>query len=123
MLNKFQIFGQNGEAIALKFLKNKGYEISATNFRCRFGELDIIAFDGSCLVIVEVKTRSSDKYGCPASSVDFRKQQQISKAAHVFLTENNIVNCDIRFDVIGIFLQKSQNPLVEHITNAFEFCL
>lgn len=123
MLDRRRLLGQSGEAIASKHVKKNGYKIVEKNFRCRFGEIDIIARDGSCLVFIEVKTRTSDRFGPPAASVDSRKQRQICRVTNFYLTKHNIEDCDIRFDVVAITLTKNKQPEVEIITNAFEYCL
>lgn len=123
MFNKRQRLGQSGEKLAALFLKKKGYKIIEKNYRSRFGEIDIIARDRKCLVFIEVKTRSSAAFGTPATSVDYRKQQQISKTAHAYLLDKQMADCDTRFDVVGITLQGTQRPQVELFINAFDFCL
>lgn len=123
MLNKRQIFGLSGEAMALKHLKQKGYKVVEKNFRCKFGEIDIIAYDGPCLVFIEVKTRSSDNFGPPAASVNLRKQQQICKATHIYITDKKLTDCEIRFDVVTLLIESNRPPEIEIIANAFEYCL
>ena len=76
MQNRRQI-GTEEEALAAVFLKAQGYEILEQNFRCRLGEIDIIARDGSALVFIEVKYRRNAAYGTPAEAVNLRKQQKI----------------------------------------------
>ena len=123
MLNVRQLLGQNGEADASSYLKKKGYKIITTNYRCKYGEIDIIAKNGGVLVFIEVKTRTSQMFGSPAAAVDLRKQIQISKAAHHYLSDLGNEEVDARFDVISVFAQKNMKNEIEHITNAFEFCL
>ena len=78
MQNRRQI-GTEEEALAAVFLKAQGYEILEQNFRCRLGEIDIIARDGSALVFIEVKYRRNAAYGTPAEAVNLRKQQKICR--------------------------------------------
>lgn len=111
--------GMRGEEIALEFLKKRRFRVLETNYRCRCGEIDIIARDGSELVFVEVKTRRTSSYGPPQLSVTPFKQRQISKAALTWLTKNGLMEKNARFDVIGVLL-RDNGPLVEHIKNAFD---
>ena len=122
MVNLRQILGSQGEATAARFLKRKGYTIIKKNYRCSYGEIDLIAQDGDTLVFVEVKTRTSQDFGGPAAAVNFRKQVQISKTAHNFLTELNS-DTDARFDVVSILMEKNKERQIDHITNAFDFAL
>lgn len=110
--------GQNKEALAVDFLRSKGYFIIQTNFRVRQGEIDIVARDGSTIVFVEVKYRSSSISGNPLEAVNIPKQRRISKAALFYMTKNKISpdNTAIRFDVIGILGDE-----ITHIENAFDF--
>ena len=110
--------GRMGENVAAEILKGAGYRIVERNYRCRGGEVDIVAIDGKIVVCVEVKTRSSEEYGPPQLAVDWRKQRQLSRAAMTYLKEKKLLSWPARFDVVGIVLRgKSRN--VEHIKNAF----
>ena len=82
MLNSRQRLGKIGEQAAAKFLKRHGYKILAQNYRCKLGEIDIIAKDGLVLVFIEVKTRSGTRYGSPAAAVNIRKQRQRGVGPH-----------------------------------------
>ena len=123
MLNIRQLLGQSGEARASSFLKKKGYKIISTNYRCRYGEIDIIAKNDEVLVFIEVKTRTSKEFGGPAAAVDLRKQIQISKTAHHYLANQGNIEIDARFDVVSVLTQKDKATEIEHIVDAFEFCL
>lgn len=113
--------GRFGEDAAIKYLSDIGYKIEGRNFRCREGELDIIALDGGCLVFIEVKTRSSAVYGRPSEAVDERKRRRIIKAAYAYCKEPD---CEIRFDVIEVMYFEYGGKLfvreINHIKNAFE---
>lgn len=111
-LNK--INGTIGEIDAVQFLKNKKYQIIATNYRNRMGEIDIIAKDKNALVFVEVKSRATLLYGRPCEAVDFRKQQKIRKTAELYLVTTKNYYADVRFDVIEILGEE-----INHIENAF----
>ena len=111
--------GIYGENIAQKFLLSKEYNIVETNYRVRFGEIDIIAIDQNCLVFVEVKYRTSLAFGFPREAVTYKKQEKIRKTAQFYILQKNINQMDIRFDVIDILEIKPSDIAIEHIQNAF----
>lgn len=111
--------GNSGEDIAAEFLVNNGYSLITRNYRYGKGEIDIIASDSDIIVFIEVKFRKTDEFGSPLLAITKNKQNQIRKVALAYLTENNITDTDCRFDVIGITLDKENNPVIEHIQNAF----
>lgn len=109
--------GKKGEVAAANFLRSKGFEVLATNYRFHKAEIDIIASKDNLLVFVEVKTRSTNWFGFPEQSVDKKKQQLISLAATNYIEENKITT-EIRFDVIS--LTKSASGFdIHHIEDAF----
>ncbi len=114
------LFGNQGERLAAKTLKQKGYRILARNCRSRWGEIDLIAMDGNWIVFVEVKTRSSTDKGRPHDAVTISKQRQISRAASAWLQRNRLHNHRCRFDVVAIVWRTGQEPLIEHIQSAFD---
>jgi putative endonuclease len=111
-----------GEDIASAFLTVRGFRILERNFRCKGGEVDIIARDpgDKSLVFVEVKARRTLSYGMPQLAVTPFKQRQISKAALTWISKNNQHDKNARFDVIAILLDASGHHKIEHIVNAFE---
>ncbi|BCJ85236.1 YraN family protein [Effusibacillus dendaii] len=112
--------GRQGEQLAKRYLESQGWHIVATNWRCRAGEIDIVAQDGNCLVFVEVRTRTSNRFGSPSESVDWRKQKKIRQVASIFLSMNTVCVSRIRFDMISIrMVENGQTPALEHIENAF----
>ena len=111
--------GRMGEDVAADILKVAGYRIIERNYRCRGGEVDIVALDGKTVVFVEVKTRSSEEYGPPQLAVDGRKQRQLTRAAMTYLKEKRLLIWSARFDVVGIVV-RGKNHEVEHIKNAFD---
>jgi putative endonuclease len=117
--NAKQIFGKQGEQLAERFLKKKGYKIVERNYRCANGEVDLIALDRRVIVFVEVKTRADHDFGSPLEAVEFRKQRKMIQAAQFFLHEKKLHQRDARFDVVGISWPGAE-PVVEHIQNAFE---
>lgn len=93
------------------------------NFRRRLGEIDLVARDGSVLVIVEVRTRSTQKFGGAAASIDWRKRTRIVRAAHLLLGKHgDYTGMRIRFDVIVVFNALAKNPRVQWIKHAFAVC-
>jgi len=112
-------FGKSGEELAVGFLKVNGYNILVKNYRSKLGEIDIIAKDKDTIAFIEVKTRHSDKFGLPCEAVLKPKQKQISKAALIFLKENNLLEQKARFDVVSI-VYMDRGPKVDLIKNAFE---
>lgn len=112
--------GKTGEGLAVDFLKSRRYRIIERNFRCRGGEVDIIARSGETIVFVEVKTRSSEAFGTPAQSVTLFKQRQIARAAQVWLAANRLQDQPARFDVVAILLGGAEQPRIDHLIDAFE---
>ena len=109
--------GKIGEDIAVEFLKGKGAFIKERNYRGRFGEIDIIAFfDTTEIVFIEVKSRTSCRYGFPAESVDKNKQNKIRKTAEEYIIKNGLYGISIRFDVIEIYINDKK---IRHIVAAF----
>lgn len=111
--------GKRGEALAAAYLAGAGYRIIERNYRCLFGEVDIVAEEGGTLVFVEVKSRRSDRYGDPQLAVDQKKQKQISKTALHYLAEHRLRHRPARFDVVAVKLPPA-GPQIELIRNAFE---
>lgn len=107
-MNDKQKLGKYGEDVATRFLLQKDYKIIERNFRCRQGEIDIIAKDKEKLVFVEVKTRSNFNFGLPVEAVDRNKISHILKSAKVYLKLKNIKNTLIRFDVIEVYVLKNR---------------
>lgn len=111
--------GESGEELAAGLLKKNGYKIVARNYKTKLGEIDIIAYDRDTVCFIEVKARHSDRYGSPKEAILPRKQRQISKAALLFLKENNLLNKNARFDAVSIAYSQNK-PQLELIKNAFE---
>ncbi|NCB48466.1 MAG: YraN family protein [Clostridia bacterium] len=115
-----RLTGDKGESFACNFLKKKGLIIVERNYRTKLGEIDIIALDAKVLVFVEVKTRSSRKFGDPREAVNFRKQNTIKNVAMCYLLKNNLVDkVPIRFDCLAILGCDERNFEAEHLINAF----
>ncbi|MEK6531738.1 MAG: YraN family protein [Deltaproteobacteria bacterium] len=112
------IRGFFGQDAAEKELKKQGYTIIERNFRCRHGEIDIIAEHGTYIVFIEVKTRSNRSFGTPACSIDSRKKRRIIMSARQYLSMRGISDRDARFDVASIELNRGATA-IEIIKDAF----
>ena len=113
--------GRWGEELAAGHLRRKGYVIRDTNWRSRFGEIDLIAENGKYLCFVEVKLRKSAAYGSAAAFVDRRKQDKLRSTAMLYLARNP-TDLQPRFDVIEIYAPQGEQtlrPKIFHLENAF----
>ncbi len=111
--------GKKGEKIAVSFLKKRKYKIVERNYRCPFGEIDIVAKEGDVLVFVEVKTRRSQDFGLPKDSIVKHKMKRMYRAALCYMNEKRIWNKQARFDVISIVIRKDGKKDIELIKDAF----
>jgi putative endonuclease len=111
--------GQKGENLAVAYLQNLGYKVLERNYRCKLGEVDIIARDNDTLVFIEVRTRSSLDFGLPQESINRRKRHQISKVALEFMLRKKMKNIPARFDVVAISLEPGKEK-IDLIRDAFE---
>ncbi|HEY7553978.1 MAG TPA: YraN family protein [Candidatus Binatia bacterium] len=114
-----QALGREGERVAERYLKKKGYTLVERNYRCRGGEVDLIVLDRRVVVFVEVKTRTDHGFGNPLEAVEPKKQRRMILAARLFLHQKKLHERDARFDVVGISWPGAE-PVVEHVQNAFE---
>lgn len=110
--------GTVGEAVAAKYLKNKGYKILEKNFRKVYGEIDIIAQKGENIAFVEVKTRKSDAFGTPAEFVTVKKQKRIIKAAYTYIQKKDL-DAEFTFDIVEVYYDGRRVEKINHIENAF----
>ena len=112
--------GTQGEQLAIRFLKKKGYKILQRNYRCKIGEIDIVCYDHGTIAFVEVKTRFSDKFGSPELSVTEAKKRQILKVALHYVAKKKIEDINLRFDVVSIFYPPTEkHPTITLFKNAF----
>lgn len=113
--------GQEGEAVAARFLEARGFEILARNLRSRFGEIDLLARDGATLVFVEVKARLGGASGDPPqAAVDARKRTRLARLALNYLAREWLRELSCRFDVVAVTLDpEGRAPQVEHFRGAF----
>ena len=119
MTEKTKTLGEKGEDIAAAFLEKKGYNILFRNYKCSFGEIDIIAKHKKTLSFIEVKTRSTKKYGLPQEAVTPAKQAKISRVALEFVQRYKMENRAARFDVVSV-QSLNDGYEVDLIENAFE---
>jgi putative endonuclease len=113
------ILGKFGEDLARNRLKDLGYRVLETNYRCPLGEIDLIARDGETLVFVEIKTRRNQPSSSAKEAVHKRKQVQLSKAALAYMKHKNLWGSKARFDVVAIGVSDGKKE-VEIIQDAFE---
>jgi putative endonuclease len=113
--------GSEKEDFVCRWLEGRDYQIVARNFRCRMGEIDIVAKQGGYLVFIEVKYRSTPGSGTGEEAVDWRKQQTISRVALFYLRRKGYRSeVPVRFDVVAV---SGTDELTVHLyQNAFEFC-
>lgn len=108
--------GNEGETLAAEFLRNKGFEIVARNYRYKHAEIDLIVQKENWLLFVEVKTRSSSSFGEPEAFVDSRKANKIFEGAEQYMFENDW-HGNIRFDIVSV--KTGAKPEVVHFEDAF----
>jgi putative endonuclease len=111
--------GKYGESVAAQHLEAQGFEVLDRNWRCPQGELDIVARDGAALVFVEVKTRSSTRFGEPAEAVDYKKARRLRGLAAAWLVAKRPpYYTDMRFDVLSVLTPRSGPAQVTHLRDA-----
>ena len=110
-------FGDWGEEYARRFLEGRGYSILETNYRGKYGEIDLIAREGECLVFVEVKSRRTGAFGRPEESVTEAKQQRLVQAALEYMQSKEMEEGEWRIDVVGIEAGGAR-PRVRLVRNA-----
>ena len=113
--------GTWGESLVADYLRRRGCRLEAHSYRCRFGEIDLIAWDGDTLCFVEVKTRSNLACGLPREYVTAAKQERIRKTAAFYLMEKGL-DCPVRFDVAEVYTDGAHSlsaTHIEYIENAF----
>lgn len=119
--NEARMLGQWGEAIVAADLRKRGWTILAAGFRCRMGEIDIVASKGAYLAFVEVKLRKNADFAQAAAFVDKRKQEKLRRAAEFYLIQNP-TKLQPRFDVVEVYAPQgiaTREPEIHYIENAF----
>lgn len=114
-------FGQRSERYAARHLRTLGYRILATNVADREGEIDLLAQHGDTLVVVEVRSLSTDDPQAAADSVNLTKQRKLTEATIRFLSRRGLLGTNVRFDVLALaWPPGAREPRVLHIPHAFE---
>ena len=106
------IIGKLGEDRAKEYLTQNGYKILECNYFCRFGEIDIVAMDKNCLVFIEVKTRTNNKYGNPENAVNYWKKRHMELTARNYIDHKRKGNFIARFDVVEVFAKYADNNFI-----------
>ncbi len=117
-MGKSQVIGNGGEVFVAEYLKKKGYIISAKNYRCKFGEIDVIAENDDEILFVEVKTRAEDSRVRPYEYVNYPKQRKIITTANIYLQHNGF-GLKPRFDVAEVFVSPNGTMRLNYFENAF----
>ena len=121
-MTREKLMGAFGEAAAADYLRKKRYEILGMNFRCREGELDLIARKAQTVVFVEVKLRREGGYATAAEAVTPAKQRKVRLAAEAWLAENDMTDAECRFDVIEVYLARTGGKVlsISQMEEAFQ---
>lgn len=120
-MGRNNLVGSWGESLAADYLRRKRYKIVATNYRCRYGEIDLIVSNRKYLVFVEVKLRKNSDFANAFEFVDFHKQERLRTTAEMYLSQNP-TNLQPRFDVISIYAPEgteTKQPEIQHMEDAF----
>ncbi|MFC8304806.1 YraN family protein [Specibacter sp. NPDC057265] len=107
--------GQSGERLAADYLEERGLRVIDSNWRCANGEIDLVALDGDELVIVEVKTRRSRRYGDPLEALTPAKVRRLRTLAVLWAREHQRLSASLRIDAIGIIMGGSAPPAIDHL--------
>jgi putative endonuclease len=111
--------GRYGEAVAEAYLREHGFRILARNLHLRHAEIDLLALEGSTLCVVEVRLRSSDRFGTPEESVDRRKRSRLTRAARLLLSRRDLPRfAHVRFDLVSV-RRTRDGPVVDLLRDAF----
>ena len=110
-----QALGRYGEDLAAAWLREAGMAVLARNWRCRAGEIDIVARDGDVLVVCEVKTRRGLDFGSPLEAVTTVKANRLARLALEYRRAQSLVPCPLRIDVVGVLIGPGGCVSVEHV--------
>lgn len=108
------VLGRNGEDLAARYLERKGYVVLSRNWRCREGELDLVATDGRMLIVCEVKTRRDTRFGTPAEAVDDEKAHRIRRLARRWMARYGVMDVERRYDLISVLWPPGRPPVIDH---------
>ncbi|HEX2033240.1 MAG TPA: YraN family protein [Chloroflexota bacterium] len=112
--------GRIGEIAVAAYLERAGWKIVERNYRCPYGEIDIVGWDGRTLVFVEVRTRSSDRFGTPEESITATKKAHMARCAIAYLGSQPAPPTDWRVDVVAVVLAKGRVVRLEHFKHALQ---
>jgi putative endonuclease len=119
MTKTSQILGAHGEDLAAAYLTGTGMVLLDRNWRCPYGEIDIIARDGDIVVFCEVKTRRGTLFGPPAEAVVGAKARRLRKLAGLWLSNSTVRPREIRFDVVSVLPLQQGSAQIQHLKAAF----
>ncbi len=114
-MNAKDALGQLGEQLAATFLTEAGLTLLARNWRCKEGEIDIVALDAATLVICEVKTRSGVGFGTPVEAITWQKARRLRRLAAAWARQSGSFFDEIRIDVIGVLATGSGEFSIDHL--------
>lgn len=121
MKHPARALGAQGEALARQYLIKQGYDIVASNWSTRFGEIDIIARSNGILVFVEVKTRRSRNTESALAGITPAKHERLVKAVYQYLHEQEMDEATWRIDAIAIALESGRRPIIDHVEDVFDW--
>ena len=107
--------GRYGEELVARYLRERGMEVVARNWRCEHGEIDIVARDGPCLVVCEVKTRRGTAFGDPVEAVTVGKAMRLRRLAGAYVREQGGHRGPVRVDVVGVLCEDGRPPVLRHV--------
>ncbi len=113
-----EALGLKGEKAAGRYLSKRGYKILERRWKCRVGELDLVAIKGDEVVFVEVKTRTSNSYGGAMGAVGYTKATRLRRAAYAYLDQKNLFGRPFRIDVIAVTMTAPSRAKLEHLKYA-----
>jgi putative endonuclease len=114
-MNAKDVLGQQGEQLAANFLAEAGMTVLERNWRCKEGEIDIVAVAGRTLVICEVKTRSGLRFGTPIEAITRQKAWRLRKLAALWIKAHELTFDEVRIDIIGILRASAGQFTIEHV--------
>lgn len=113
-----QAFGEAGEALAARWLGERGWVVLARRFRSGHRDLDLVARRGELVAFIEVKARHGREFGDPVEAVGWRKQRELIRSAHVWVDRHGVAGDTYRFDVIGVLVE-GERVRIRHVEGAF----
>ncbi|WP_245861861.1 YraN family protein [Phycicoccus duodecadis] len=107
--------GRYGEEVAARYLRDQGLEVVERNWRCEHGEVDVVARDGDCLVVCEVKTRRGTGFGDPVEAVTVAKAMRLRRLAAAYVRAHDLHPAQMRVDVIGVLCRPGRPVTLRHV--------